>query len=76
MSESYVSQEFKFTNIVLPKDSTGQVEVFAGSSKEGNRDGTPQESEFNGPNSIAIDHKSKTCFITDGRNHRIRTIKY
>lgn len=65
---------YLFTFIFSDKN---KVEVFAGTSNTGGfRDGTSQESEFNCPNGIAIDHKTNTCFITDVKNNRIRAIKY
>lgn len=51
-----------------------ELEVFAGSGKQGESDGTPLESEFSYPCGIAIDNKTNFCYIADNSSHRIRCI--
>lgn len=50
--------------------------MFAGSGKQGDKDGASLESDFNYPIGIAIDPKSNNCFIADYGNNRIRTVHY
>lgn len=48
---------------------------FAGSGNKGKEEGPPLQSSFDHPRAIALDEKSKTCFVADYQNNRIRVVK-
>lgn len=73
MSLGYVFIMFTNLKINIGNNRT-ETEVFAGSGRKGHKDGIPHESTFNGPFGIAIDEKTKECFVVDNGNNRIRVI--
>lgn len=54
----------------------GKVEVFAGSGMKGYNDGKPEKSSFCYPSGLWADLKTRTCFVVDRGNNRIRAIKF
>jgi len=70
------SNNQKLFKVVHSEKNGCHVEVFAGSGKQGEKDGDPLECSFHGPRGIAIDTKSQTLFVSDHDNHRVRSIKY
>jgi sugar lactone lactonase YvrE len=54
-------------------DSQGNVKTIAGVGKQGYKDGSAHEAEFNFPSGLAIDSKDNV-YIADTNNHRIRLL--
>ena len=53
-----------------------KVEAVAGSGNAGRVDGRPDECCFNGPQGIAVDEASHSCFVVESGNHTIRKISF
>ncbi len=53
-------------------DGKAIVETIAGSGVQGDEDGELQDSKFNHPHSLCVDHSSNTCFVSDTFNHKVR----
>ena len=48
------------------------VETLAGCGIQGDDDGPPLQCKFHSPTGICVDNNTKTCYVTEFSNHRIR----
>ncbi len=48
------------------------METIAGSVMAGDEDGSLHSCKFNLPYTLCVDNRSKTCFVADTYNHKIR----
>ena len=60
-------------NLIRKITSEGEVTLFAGSGKRGDKDATGTEAEFNEPSGVAVD-SSGNLYVVDYNNNRIRKI--
>lgn len=54
--------------------NVNKVEVFASQNQNGYKDGPALESQFDFPAGLAIDRRTKACYVADQGNNRIRRI--
>lgn len=62
-----------WNNVVRRIDSQGNVSTFAGSGKQGHKDGPGTQAQFSGPSGLTIDAQDN-LYIAELSNYRIRKI--